>query len=699
MKMRKSLSMFVCLLMVVTVFAVAVPINVVAQDELIEEWVAIYNNDLVNGDDDATRSVIDSSGNVYVSGRSWGGDPSQGGTDFDYATVKYDPNGNELWVARYNGPGNGLDFVRDITVDSDGNVYIAGSSNGFYQDYATIKYNSNGVEQWVARYDYYNDNPYAITVDSSGYVYVTGISDNPSVTRGDYLTIKYDRNGKELWVARYDGPAHVWDYAEDIALDTSGNVYITGIIDHTPSGGDYGTIKYDSNGNFQWFRRYHGPTTYRDYGIYIDLDSAANVYVSGFSYGTGTNADVATIKYDTNGNELWVARYNGPANGFDRARAMAVDSSGNVYITGHSYGLGTNDDYLTIKYDSAGTELWTRKYDGPGNGNDHGMALTFDASGNIYVTGDSYGDTTGVDFATVVYDSSGNELSVLRYNGLGNSGDFAEDVSVDNAGNVYVTGVSIGIGTCYDFAVVKYSSNTPPTITSITGPIDPIPVDNNFLITGTFEDLDSEDTHTALWDWGDDSTSAGTVDEIEGTVSGSHQYTTPGVYIITLTVEDAAGKSDTEIFEQYVVAYDPHGGFVTGGGWIDSPEGAYVPDPTLMGKASFGFVSKYLPGAAAPTGNTEFQFKVADLNFHSSNYEWLVVAGATAKFKGTGTINNEGEYKFKIWATDGDLLQMGGFDKFRIKIWEKDEFGNEYVIYDNKEETDLGGGQIVIHKA
>ena len=119
-----------------------------------------------------------------------------------------------------------------------------------------------------------------------------------------------------------------------------------------------------------------------------------------------------------------------------------------------------------------------------------------------------------------------------------------------------------------------------------------------------------------------------------------------------------------------LAVYDPDGGFVTGGGWINSPLGAYTPDPSLTGKANFGFVSKYKKGATIPTGVTEFQFKVANLNFYSNTYEWLVVAGARAQYKGTGTINGGGNYGFMLTAIDGAISGGGGIDKFRIKIWD-----------------------------
>jgi len=169
---------------------------------------------------------------------------------------------------------------------------------------------------------------------------------------------------------------------------------------------------------------------------------------------------------------------------------------------------------------------------------------------------------------------------------------------------------------------------------------------------------------------------------------------------VTLAI-DCTDLSNTAEF-QYVVVYDPSEGFVTGGGWIDSPAGAYIEDETLSGKASFGFVSKYKKGQSIPTGNTEFQFKAGDLNFHSDSYDWLVIAGVKAKYKGTGTINDSGIYGFMLTAIDGQIKDGDGVDKFRIKIWEK---LSGDIVYDNKmgasdtgdDATEIGGGQIVIH--
>ncbi|MGR3319474.1 MAG: hypothetical protein ACUZ8O_13480 [Candidatus Anammoxibacter sp.] len=128
----------------------------------------------------------------------------------------------------------------------------------------------------------------------------------------------------------------------------------------------------------------------------------------------------------------------------------------------------------------------------------------------------------------------------------------------------------------------------------------------------------------------------------------------------------------------------------------NSPAGAYAADPLAAGKANFGFVSKYKKGAAVPTGQSEFNFKNGDLDFHSSEYDWLVVTGNNyAKYKGTGTINGVGAYKFMIWA--GDNTDVGKPDTFRIKIWEEDALGDETVTYDNGTDQAIGGGNIVVH--
>ncbi|KPK74778.1 MAG: hypothetical protein AMJ79_13210, partial [Phycisphaerae bacterium SM23_30] len=235
-------------------------------------------------------------------------------------------------------------------------------------------------------------------------------------------------------------------------------------------------------------------------------------------------------------------------------------------------------------------------------------------------------------------------------------------------------------------------------------------VNDQLFLEGVITDPDINDSHTAFWtvsneNWNEDFVLEGTVTVTElGTfVNNTVSFPDAGIYNIKLTVTDATGETDEttivnddEEMPAYVVIYNPEGGFVTGGGWIYSPAGALL-DSDVLGKANFGFVAKYKIGATEPTGNTEFKFKAGDFHFKSSSYEWLVVAGTKAMFKGEGFIEDwAGNYKFMLTAIDSNA------DKFRMKIWNP---LNDEIIYDNKrgeddeaEPTIIGGGSIVIHK-
>jgi hypothetical protein len=222
--------------------------------------------------------------------------------NYDYATIKYDTNGNELWVARYNGPGSGVDEPDSIVVNADGSICITGKSMGLEGNY-------------------------------------------------DYATIKYDMNGNELWVARYNGPGSGNDEPDSIAVNADGSICITGKSMGLEGNYDYATIKYDTNGNELWVARYNGGGSENNYAYHVNTDNLGNVYVTGSTGGSHTLEDYITVKYDPNGNELLAAKYKGPKNDYDYTRAIEADSSGNIYITGYIWGgPSTTFDYATLKY-------------------------------------------------------------------------------------------------------------------------------------------------------------------------------------------------------------------------------------------------------------------------------------------------------------------------------------------------------------
>ncbi|AEV97746.1 hypothetical protein Niako_1375 [Niastella koreensis GR20-10] len=459
--------------------------------QLTQQWSARFNG-TGNGADQARSLVIDNDGNVYITGSATGP-----GTGLDYRTIKYGPNGQIKWKALWNGSANGDDEAFSIALDGMGNVYVTGRSIGTGTagyDIVTVKYNSSGVRQWSARYNDPNngfDWGKSIAADSKGNVYITGVAGLGANTTSDYVTIKYNTNGTRLWLANYSGPGRN-DEANALALDKDGNVYVTGRspagIDLDEMDMDYATVKYDNNGHQIWVRRYNSPYMYNEFDEALDIkvDPYGNVYVTGRSAPDNQESsnDYATVKYDAGGNQKWVARYNGPGNSTDDAMALAVDASLNVYVTGYSAAGPdeTNFDYATVKYNKNGQQVWVRRYNGPANVHDQATALALDRNGNIYVTGHSMSTGTGYDFTTVKYNPAGDQQSVARYNGPANGFDGtaflpSHPIAVDENCNVYVTGRSDGTGSGSDMITIKYSQ--PDAL--ITGRLDQPSVASNAI--------------------------------------------------------------------------------------------------------------------------------------------------------------------------------------------------------------------------
>jgi hypothetical protein len=268
------------------------------------------------------------------------------------------------------------------------------------------------------------------------------------------------------------------------------------------------------------------------------------------------------------------------------------------------------------------------------------------------------------------------------------------------------------------FEVAYFDLQGPITSNTTADPV-PVAMDIPATLTATIDDsltgmasiasaeysIDGGDyVAMSAWDGNFDSVT----ENVTATIPA---FTSSGVYTICVHGKDHFGNVTGPDECIFLPVYDPNGGFITGGGWFDSPAGAYYADTALTGKANFGFVSRYKKGATTPSGVTEFQFKVADLNFHSETYAWLVVAGARAQYQGTGTINGIGEYKFILTGIDSDTNTNDAFDidRFRIRIWTEDGSGVETTVYDNGLDADLydetlinatteiGGGSIVIH--
>jgi hypothetical protein len=385
---------------------------------------------------------------------------------------------------------------------------------------------------------------------------------------------------------------------------------------------------------------------------------------------------VREIKYNVNGSTISVpdnfANFTITAEGTTSISFYSNDNVGNIETTKN----------LTIKIDKT-PPLSSNGYELNGTQASVTLNATDVLSGIKTI---SYSIDGGITHTyDVPFTISGSGNHIVTY------------FATDNAGNV--EGAK---NLSFTIPIVNVNPNV---IISSPANSSVYPIGTTVNFAGSFSN-DQCNTHSAIWRF-DTISQVGTINETERKVNTTYSFSTAGVYLVSLTINNSCGgNGQTNTINgltAMVVVYDPEGGFVTGGGWINSPLGAYTPNPSLMGRASFGFTSKYQRGATVPTGNTEFQFRVADFNFKSTNYDWLVVGGAKAQYKGSGTINDSGNFGFMLTAIDGQVNGGGGTDKFRIKVWNK---SSGVIIYDNQLSTPdgsdpttvIGGGSIIIHK-
>jgi hypothetical protein len=372
------------------------------QAQLVEEWVAKYCGP--EADNKARAMVIGPSGNIYVTGSSEGGQ-----TGGDIATIAYDPDGHQLWASRYNSPDNLFEQPHAMAMDDRGNIFVTGYSVdvGTLWDFITVAYDPSGNQLWAARYDgpangY--DEARGVETDASGNVYVAGESEGVG-SSDDFATVAYSSSGTKLWEARYNGPENGKDKAYALAVNrSSGTIYVAGDSPGNINPYALTTVAYDLNGNQQWVALYTA-TIYSGAFADVAVDPSGNVYVIGDGYNcAGANWDYLTVAYDPSGVQRWAACYNGTWNWVDTVSELALDSSGNVYVTGEIFtSSDRSSDCGTIAYDPCGDEFWVAVYDGSGSSIDVATDIAVDRSGNVYVTGYSWDTYEGFCFATIKY--------------------------------------------------------------------------------------------------------------------------------------------------------------------------------------------------------------------------------------------------------------------------------------------------------
>ena len=330
-----------------------------------------------------------------------------------------------------------------------------------------------GAQLWVKTYNgaaNLYDAPNALGVSPGGTrVFVTGYSQG-STTGNNYATVAYDAStGGKLWARHYNGSGNAGDEAQALGVSPDGStVFVTGFSFGSTSRIDYATVAYDaSTGTTLWVKRYDSSD---DEARALEVSpDGATVFVTGASYGSTTSLDYATVAYDAStGGKLWVRRYNGPLNSHDEANALDVSPDGSsVFVTGYSYGKTQRADYATVAYDaSTGVKLWVSRYREPSNENEEpagaqAVAVSPDGS-SVFVTGRNRSLTTSNDYATVAYDaSSGAKLWARRYSPTADSQDGAAALVVSPDGSsVFVTGSSGIPPGLSDYATVAYDATT-----------------------------------------------------------------------------------------------------------------------------------------------------------------------------------------------------------------------------------------------
>jgi hypothetical protein len=406
-----------------------------------QAWVAHYNNGITNGTNEAVKMALDSTGNIYITGVS-----KNTNSQLGYVTIKYAPNGNQLWASRYDSTTYPTATPAAMVIDSNNNVIVTGSA-------LTIKYDPNGNQLWTV--------PYAgttLAVDMAGNSYVAGFG-------ASFNAVKLSPAGSNVWLTTYVdvGPT----ISQSVLIDSANNVYVTGLdsFEMLPGNNWYSvaltTIKYGSNGSKIWQSSQYdnGGQNSSVQVVGAALDSVNNIYCL-CNFTEELPRAYVTIKCASNGNLDWTAL---PENGnvYNAAHAMALTSSGNVLLVGVIY-HGTVYappiiSYGTLELNQTGATVWADLYPQVSSGASVGTSLAVDSANNSYVTGYSPGTNSLNDIVTIKYGPNGNQIWLQRYQSPGNGNAAGNAIAVDNSGNVYVTGYDTTAAGGTEILTIKYS--------------------------------------------------------------------------------------------------------------------------------------------------------------------------------------------------------------------------------------------------
>lgn len=407
-----------------------------------------------------SSSAFDTDGNLYIVGGTLNLN-----NNYDWLITKYNALGEVIWIEQYDGSAGSDDYATDIYIDSNNTLYITGvvtvdTSQGW--DLAMAIYDSSGTQQALDTYDggqgypYYDDGGVSIYVDEmNGYVYVGGGSGQIG-TGTDFVLIQYDLSGNRQWVEYYDNAGGT-DIVSDVYVDDMGFVFITGGTQTTSNGWKVKILEYDMSGSLQNISGTGSFQEDMDEIHFVNRDQYQNIYVTGYVNSLTEGKNLKTIAFDSTLALLWSDTLNSPDDMDDMGWGVYCDSMNHVYVGGYVTRAATGQDMVLIKYDTSGTRLWTKYYNGSDSLDDGIVGVTVDARGNVIVTG--YSTIVGnKDFYTIKYDTSGAKVWEINYNSRANKDDHADGISIDAYGDIYVFGQSgdPGGGLPYTYKIVKY---------------------------------------------------------------------------------------------------------------------------------------------------------------------------------------------------------------------------------------------------
>jgi len=425
-------------------------------------WVARYQRPS-GSSAIANQMALDKVGNCYVLGNV----PLSGGIG-GILLIKYNSAGDTVYTKTYNiGAGNAAVNI-GVAADSVGNVYITGYVGPTFGPYSTvlIKYNPAGVQQWIKTYP--NSSPGSIGLDKYSRPYLCGS------IGGSALVIKYNTDGDTLWQRTFSLPG-ISTGASHVKISEQGFVYLGGNARNNSTSATYFlSLKYDSNGVFQWQNIY--TSSFFELMLAMTIDNFGNCYLAGEGK-DGVTEGGLTIKYNSSGVQQWVKAFSYGTGG--RINGIVTDVNGNAYVTGY-IANGSVLKFITIKYNTGGDSDWVKIYNGSSNENDEANAIDIDNQSNVYITGRSINTGTSWDYVTIKYDQNGVQKWLEIYNNNVNAEDVPNKILLNSNSEVYVTGLSRGfIGGSLDYLTIKY--NQPVGIEPIASEIP-----NNYFLYQNF---------------------------------------------------------------------------------------------------------------------------------------------------------------------------------------------------------------------